>query len=59
MTKDQQSLVRDLLDQDVGNLSEWAIGFLESLEERSWHLPMSEKQINKLHDLAQQEGLIE
>ena len=58
MTKDQQGLVRDLLDKEVGNLSDWAINFLESLEKNKWNFPLTEKQLNKVHELAMQEGLI-
>lgn len=60
MTKDQQQLVRDLLDHDEGNLDDWSINFLESLEGRCWELSeqLSEKQQNKLHELAKKEGLI-
>lgn len=61
MTRDQQSLVRDLLDQDVGSLDDWSINFLESLEDKYWQLtqPITQKQIDKLHELAKKEGLIE
>lgn len=61
MTKDQQNLVQDLLAQDVGNLNDWAIGFLQNLENSYWSLDykLSKKQIDKLNGLAKQEGLIE
>jgi len=59
--KDQQQLVRDLLDQDVGNLDNWSISFLENLENKYWEVntPLSENQFNKLHELAKKEELIE
>lgn len=59
MTKDQQNLVEDLLQQDVGNLDDWSINFLDSLRNRMWEEELSEKQLNKLHELAKKEGLIE
>ncbi len=58
MTKDQQNLVRDLLDQEVGNLDNWSINFLDSLEAKMWRETLSDKQLNKLHELAKKEGLI-
>lgn len=60
MTKDQQNLVRDLLEHDVENLDDWSINFLENLENKYWEVntPLSEKQLNKLHELAKKEGLI-
>lgn len=58
MTKNQQSLVLDLLHQDK-NLSDWSLNFLLNLEQNYWENPITQLQINKLHQLAKQEGLIE
>ncbi len=59
MTKAQQNVVRDLLEQDVRNLDDWETNFLDSLETNQWDTTLSFKQKNKLHELAKKEGLIE
>ena len=57
MNKDQLSILDDLLNLEDG-LSDWEIGFLDSINDRR-DSDLTPKQLDKLLDIARKRGLIE